>query len=352
MKKYEEQKYTPGQSVAQAQQALQQHQAVKPGQYQSQWQGKIDGLLGQIQNRPNFSYDINADAMYQQVLQNYIQQGQQAMMDTIGQTTALTGGYANSYAQNAGQQAYQGYLKGAHSQMPQFYQMALDKYKMDGDQLMQQLGILQDQEKQDYGRYMDALNLYLSEQDRLQSIYENERNFDYSQWESDRNFGYGKYRDEMEDQYKADRDKVADDQWLQQWKHQKERDRIEDEQWRQQYEESIRQFNKNYDLKVQEMQMQAAAAAAAARRSAAASAQKNNVSWGVGISEQRNQGGIKGSGWDYTKHNIQQLVNRGDMAGLDKYMSSVVDSKGTTLADQMSEKQYNEVMNIIKKKKR
>lgn len=349
MKVYEEKKYTPGQSVVQAQQALQQHQAVKPGQYQSQWQGKIDGLLGQIQNRPNFSYDINADAMYQQVLQNYIQQGQQAMMDTMGQTTALTGGYANSYAQNAGQQAYQGYLKGAHSQMPQFFQMALDKYKMEGDQLMQQLGVVQDQEQKAYGRYMDAMNMYLAEQDRLQGIYENERNYDYDRWADDRDFGYGKHRDELEDQYRADRDKVSDEQWLQQWQYQQERDKIKDEQWQKEYEESVRQYNESMAWQREQAAKRSSGGGGGSRGGSGGS---GSSGWGSGISEQRNQGGIKGSGWDYTKHNIQQLVNRGDMAGLDKYMSSVVDSKGTTLADQMSEKQYNEVMNIINKKKR
>lgn len=349
MKVYEEKKYTPGQSVVQAQQALQQHQAAKPGQYQSQWQGKIDGLLGQIQNRPAFEYDIDSDALYQQVLQNYIQQGQQAMMDTMGQTTALTGGYANSYAQNAGQQAYHGYLKGAHSQMPQFYQMALDKYKMEGDQLMQQLGVMQDQEQQAYGRYMDAMNMFLAEQDRLQGIYENERNYDYDRWADDRDFGYGKHRDELEDQYRADRDKVSDEQWLQQWQYQQERDKIKDEQWQKEYEESVRQYNESMAWQREQAAKRSSGGGGSSRGGSGGS---GSSGWGSGISEQRNQGGIKGSGWDYTKHNIQQLVNRGDMAGLDKYMSSVVDSKGTTLADQMSEKQYNEVMNIINKKKR
>lgn len=341
MKVYEEKKYTPGQSVVQAQQALQQHQAVKPGQYQSQWQGKIDGLLGQIQNRPNFSYDINADAMYQQVLQNYIQQGQQAMMDTIGQTTALTGGYANSYAQNAGQQAYQGYLKGAHSQMPQFYQMALDKYKMEGDQLMQQLGVVQDQEQQAYGRYMDALNMYLAEQDRLQNIYESERNYDYDRWADDRDFGYGKHRDELEDQYRADRDKVSDDQWLQQWQYQQERDKIKDQQWQKEYEESVRQYNESMAWQREQASRRSSGGGGGGRRSSGSS---GSSGWGAGISEQRNQSGIKGSGWDYTKHNIQQLVNRGDMAGLDKYMNQV--------AGQMNEAQFNQAMSIINKKKR
>ena len=103
---YEDKKYVQSDAVTQAQQTLAQQQANKPGQYQSQFQTGMNDLMGQIQNRPKFQYDVNADALYQQVAQNYMQQGQQAMMDTMGQAAALTGGYGNSYAQTAGQQQH------------------------------------------------------------------------------------------------------------------------------------------------------------------------------------------------------------------------------------------------------
>ena len=79
---FEEKPYAQSDSVTKAQQALQNQQAAKPGDYRSQWQGQLDGVLSQIQNRPGFSYDVNSDALYRQVAQNYLRQGQQAMMDT------------------------------------------------------------------------------------------------------------------------------------------------------------------------------------------------------------------------------------------------------------------------------
>lgn len=57
------------------------------------------------------------DQMFARYLDRYKTMGQTAMRDTIGQTNALTGGYANSYSQNVGQQAYNEYLKGANDQM-------------------------------------------------------------------------------------------------------------------------------------------------------------------------------------------------------------------------------------------
>lgn len=184
----EEKKYIQSDAVTQAQQAVQNQQAQKPGQYQSQYQQPMTDLLGQIQNRDKFQYDINADALYQQAAQRYIQQGKQAMMDTMGQAAALTGGYGNSYAQNAGQQAYQGYLQSLMDQIPQFQQMALQQYQMEGDDLISRYNLLANQEESEYGRYMDSLNQYYSDLDRLQNIYENERSFDYGQYMDQANY--------------------------------------------------------------------------------------------------------------------------------------------------------------------
>lgn len=240
---YEEKQYVQSDAVTQAQQALQQLQTQKPGEYQSQWQGQMNDLLGQIQNRPDFQYDVNSDALYQQVAQNYMQQGQQAMMDTMGQAAALTGGYGNSYAQTAGQQVYNQHLLGLAELVPQYQQMALQKYQMEGDDLMDRYALMQQQEDMAYGRYQDNLSRYYAELDRAKAAYDNERDYDYSRFADDRDFDYGKYQDELNYQYQVDRDAVADSQWEQQWLYQQERDRIADEQWLKEYEESVRQFN-------------------------------------------------------------------------------------------------------------
>lgn len=242
---YEEKKYVQSDAVTQAQQALQNQQANKPGAYQSQWQGHLDSLSGQIQNRPKFQYDVNADALYQQVAQNYMQQGQQAMMDTMGQAAALTGGYGNSYAQTAGQQQYNNHLLGLTEMVPQFQQMALQQYQMEGDQLMDQYQLMLQQEELAYGRYQDDLNRYYADLDRAQAAYDNERDYDYSRFSDERDFDYGKYMDDLNYQYQVGRDQVADDQWNQQWQYQQERDKIKDEQWQKEYDEMVRQYNEN-----------------------------------------------------------------------------------------------------------
>jgi hypothetical protein len=159
---------------------------------------------------------------------------------------------------------YNQHLQGLSQLVPQYQQMAFQQYQAEGDELLDQYNLMLQQEESAYARYQDDLNRYYADLDRLQNAYDNERDYDYSRWADDRDYSYGKYQDELNYQYQVDRDKVEDDQWLQQLQYQQDRDRIQDEQWQKQYEESIRQFNQNYNLQLQQMQ-QAAAAAAAAR---------------------------------------------------------------------------------------
>ena len=245
---YEEKKYQQSDAVTQAQQALQAQQAAKPGDYQSQWQGQLEGLLSQIQDRPSFSYDVNSDALYQQVARNYLRQGRQAMMDTAGQAAALTGGYGNSYAQTAGQQTYNQYLQDLTELVPQYRQMALEQYSLEGEDLLNRYQLMLDRENQDYGRYRDAMEEYYSQLDRLQSAYDWEREYDYNSFTDSRDFDYGRYMDELNHQYQQERDAVEDDQWLQELLYQQERDRIEDEQWQKEFDESVRQYDQDYEL--------------------------------------------------------------------------------------------------------
>lgn len=159
--------------------------------YEPQYQPQIDAMRDNIQNREKFSYDINSDALYQNLKDQYVQQGQMAMMDTMGRAAALTGGYGSSYGQQVGQQTYQGYLQGLNEQVPDLYSMALNRYIAEGDAMLRDYGLLLDQEAQDYGRHQDRYNMWQKEADRL----------------------YGEYRDALNTDYAMWRDSVADNKW-------------------------------------------------------------------------------------------------------------------------------------------
>ena len=166
------------------------------GQKPEKWAGGTYGesmkdAMQKVLNRDKFRYDLNGDALYQQYKDRYIQQGKQAMMDTIGQASALTGGYGNSYAQQAGQQTYQGYLQGLNDKVPELYRLALDRYNQEGTDLLNKYGLLSDQYDKEYSRYREDVSDWQAQRDYLANLFNSERNFDYT--------GF--------------RDQVADDQW-------------------------------------------------------------------------------------------------------------------------------------------
>lgn len=187
--------YTEGELVTNAKDALNAHNANKPGAYQSQWQAQLDGLMNQIMNREEFSYDLNGDALYQQYKDKYIQQGKLAMADTMGQAAAMTGGYGSSYAQSVGQQAYQGQLDNLNDVVPELYAMALDKYNREGQDLYNQYGMVMDRENTDYGKYRDTVGDWQTDRGYLQGVYNDERNFDYGKYMDDRNLAYTLHQD-------------------------------------------------------------------------------------------------------------------------------------------------------------
>ena len=124
-----------------------------PGAYQSRWQATLDQMLSKILNREDFKYDFNADPLYQQYKDQYVNAGRNAMMDTVGQVSALTGGYGNSYAATAGSQAYQEYLKGLTNKIPELYNAAMNKYKMDTDNMYRQYDAVGAQEDREYAQW-------------------------------------------------------------------------------------------------------------------------------------------------------------------------------------------------------
>ena len=178
-----EETYTPSSTVQKLQNALSRTEANKPGAYQSNYQTQIDNTLNSILNREKFTYNANMDPLYQQYKNQYVTQGQNAMRDTMAQAAELTGGYGSSYATTAASQAYDNYLSQLNNVVPELYQLALDKYNMEGDTLRQNLQMIQDTDNIMYGRHRDTVGDWQTDRDYAYNRYSGERDFDYTgQW--------------------------------------------------------------------------------------------------------------------------------------------------------------------------
>lgn len=211
-----------------------------PFQYDSQEQ--YDQAKNTLANMKPFTYDLNSDALYEQYKNQYQALGKLAMQDTMGQAAALTGGYGNSYAATAGNQAYQSYLTQLSDVVPQLYQLALSKYNADRDAANDAFSALSSDRSTKYGEWSDQYNRLLSERDYAGTEYSNAYNLAV---QLARN-AIADEQDLRDYNYKVERDKVFDQQWQTNFDYQKsvddrnynytvERDKVADQQWQKQY---------------------------------------------------------------------------------------------------------------------
>ena len=183
--------------------------AAKPGEYTSKWQQQLDAAMDKILNREAFSYDLNGDALYRQYKDRAVKNGRLAMMDTMGQAAAMTGGYGSSYAQSAGQQAYQKQMDTLTDQAAQLYDRARQDYDRQGQMYRDRYDILRQRENSSYNQYKQGLSSWETENQRLWDRYDS----------------------------------------LRQQEYQAQRDLIQDQQWQAEFDEAHRQFYDELPLK-------------------------------------------------------------------------------------------------------
>ncbi len=140
-----------------AMQALRDAEARLPG-YTPGYDDELEGLFREISGRGPFRYDLDADTLYRQYRQQYTDLGRRAMQDTMGRAASLTGGYGSSYAQNAGQQAYNGYLQQLNDRIPELEERAYQRWLADGDALRRRYDMTRDMARDEYSRYRDAVS--------------------------------------------------------------------------------------------------------------------------------------------------------------------------------------------------
>ena len=203
------------------QQQFQNTAAAKPADYQSQYTPQMQSAMSQYQNQKPFEYDVNADALYQQMKDSYTRSGKMAMQDTMGKAAAMTGGYGNTYAQVAGQQQYGQYMQGLNDNIPALQDRAYQRYQDEGGKLLNQFNLAGQMEGLDYQKYQDALG-----------NWQNQQGFDYGAMQDAQ--AQTNWKDQFD--YGQQRDTVADTQWQSQFDYGKSQDQQSQENWQQQFQ--------------------------------------------------------------------------------------------------------------------
>ena len=139
--------------------------------------------LRDITNRKPFQYDLSNDQLFQQAKEQYQAMGKTAMQDTMGQASAMTGGYGNSYAVTASNQAYQAYLKDLNNSIGDYYSMALGAYNNETDRLNGVYNALASDRSAKQGEWSANWNVYNNLYNLYSSDLNNARQQDMSAWQ-------------------------------------------------------------------------------------------------------------------------------------------------------------------------
>lgn len=132
----------------------------RPKDYASEYTGRIDEMVSRVLARDDFSYDPDTDPMYKKMKDEQVYLGKRAMNDAVGAASALSGGYANSFAAAAGEHAYQDYMAQLAGGMNDMYQLALSAYDAETGRMESELKALKDAEEKAYERYVNDVNEY------------------------------------------------------------------------------------------------------------------------------------------------------------------------------------------------
>lgn len=186
----------------------------------TQYSDYVDKYINMLANRDAFSYDANSDAMYQNYLSQMENLGAKAMKDTMGQAAALTGGYGSSYATAAANGAYNDYINQANQAIPDYYNLAFNQYRSEGEALQDMLNNYINRDESEYNRQLQNLKNLMTLEDR--------------DWSRDYQLARDAISDARYDQQYAD--SRADTAWEQAYKELLRQDDRNDTAWSQEYQ--------------------------------------------------------------------------------------------------------------------
>lgn len=149
-------------------------QPAAPVVQQQDWNSRIEDIYNRIANRGPFRYNQQEDPLYKQYQSMYERNAKLAMQDTVGQVSALTGGFANSYAQTAGQAVYNQQMGQMNEKALELRNAALQEYQMEGDRLMQEYSLDSDMYDRAYRESRDTV----ADEQWAQEFAERRREFD------------------------------------------------------------------------------------------------------------------------------------------------------------------------------
>lgn len=171
----------------------------RPDPFKSRYEGAIQTILDGILDPKNQKFDINNDANYQvlynQYAQRYQAQADRGMRDTMGAMQAATGGYGSTAATAAAGQAYDRTMEGLNDRNLQLMQMAYQMYGDEQANRYNQLGAVTGLDNTDYARYRDTVGDWMADRNYYANQYQNMYGNDWNKYSFDTNMDWNEYTD-------------------------------------------------------------------------------------------------------------------------------------------------------------
>lgn len=220
--------YSQSADVKSAKATLEAKEKAAPAAYSSAYGKEIKELAEKILSGEKFSYDFNADPVYQATREKAVYDAKRSAEDASANASALSGGYSNSYGAAASAEASSRALASARSVIPSLLEAAYKRWQGERAAEREKLSSVMALDNADYGRYRDSVSDYYADRDYLYGKYSDASDADYQrylsslgQWNADRDYdrrvyeydasaAYKKERDAIEDAYKKERAAAED----------------------------------------------------------------------------------------------------------------------------------------------
>ncbi len=218
-------KYTGGNDGSEYNRSYADYETGRPAKYNSKYRGKIENILGSIDEADDFEYNPETDPLFQSYKKIYLTLGNDAYDRALSENALRTGGMINSSAQSAAMQARNKYNSMLASKVPELYELAYSKYRDGISDTYDRLDALNKLDSEDYSRYRDTVKDFESDRDYF---YTYEKDFE--------DLMYEMYKDDTDTEYKLLRDQVENKLKTDEFNYQKERDSKRDEQWKSEFD--------------------------------------------------------------------------------------------------------------------
>ena len=238
---------------------------------ENKWYQQAVETAQALKERPAFSYAPERDPLYQAAKQTAVEQGRRAMEDTLGKTAGLSGGYASSYAQSVGTQAYDRQISKLRELLPDYYDRARANYDRETDALHDTLSTALGLYDKDYQSWLDR-------QSALEREAEAERK--QNQWEAET--AESRRRWDIEAERKQN-------QWEAETAESRRRWDIEADRKQNQWEAETAESRRRWDIKAGRKQSQWEAETAESKRRWEAETAESKRRWDAETNEKQLQ---------------------------------------------------------------